>query len=751
MDSIRISYNTDVVIKKLKGLDLISDTATGVFMIKDCILIQDYTGKTYTYKAINFMSGEKQYLFHRKNPVTYDDYEAIAAKVMVLPFYNMKHFRDGIQMIDYIFKDVFPKYGYKVREEQVNLSKHMFNAMKEEKISMSDIAVGLGKTHAYLVAAIVYNIFDKKCTGIKQMPIIVSTSSIELQRAIIRDYIPEISKMLYENGIISMSITCVLRKGKENYLCENRLTDYFNTLDSNRKRASEYSALKRLIGSMDIDLDEVKDISNYDKRKICVNSSNCFNCKKYRSCCYQKFMIKAKKAHYHFQICNHNYYLADILKRKKGLVSLLPEYKTVIVDEAHKLTGAAQQMYGVFIKPNEVNSLMKKAIPKNVKNKIKKITTRLCNETITYNNLFFKELINQIPKNLYSDDIEKFETVITPRANMFLKRVLENLEELLKIMPYKDRKLLSDIKRTIEDMKVFTRRDIIYWIEKPNAKEQSILFSIPKTLSKEMSKDLWYLDRSMLLTSGTISVDGDFHYIKKELGLNFVNKNKILEISKSSPFNFQENCMMYMADNIPFPNSDDEKYIKRVTEETYKLIKASNGHALVLFTSYKPLRKVYKNLSEQITDIPLIEMSRGRSNAVLEFKNSEKGVLFATGSMWEGVNIPGDILSHLIIVKLPFPIPDPISEYEKTLYDDMKEYKDSVLIPKMLIKLRQGVGRLVRSETDTGVISILDVRASRKGKYHHSVTNALPNCKITYNIEDITTFIQEKKDPEYFL
>lgn len=750
MDSIRISYNTDVFVKKIKMLDWILDSDIGVFMIKDCILIQNYTGKTYTYKVINFMSGEKQYLFHRKRAITHDDYEGVAKKIIALPIFNMKYPKDGIEMIDYVFTVVFPTYGFIVREEQVNLAKHMFNAMKEQKISMSDIAVGLGKTHAYLVAAIVHNIFVTKSTGVRPMPIIISTSSIELQKAIIQDYIPDISKILYENGIIIEPITCVLRKGKENYLCENRLIDYFNSLDQNKKRTGEYNAIDRLTRDKEIDLDEVKGINNYDKRKICVNSVNCFNCKKYKSCRYQKFMINARKPHHHFQICNHNYFLADILRRKKDLVPLLPDYKTAIIDEAHKLTGAAQQMYGVFIKQNEINSLMKKAVPKNVKTKTKKMNTRLCNETTRYNNLFFEELINQIPKALYSEDTEKFETVITPRAYVFLRKVIVNLEELSFSMTYKDRKLLFDIKRTIEDMKEFTNSNSIYWIEKPMAKEQSILSSISKILSNEMSKDLWGLDRSMLLTSGTISVNGNFHYMKEELGLNFANKSKILEISKSSPFDFKENCMMYIADNIPFPNNDDEKYINRVTEETYKLIKASNGHALVLFTSYKPLRKVYKKLAEQITDIPLIEMSRGKSNAVSEFKRSEKGVLFATGSMWEGVNIPGDILSHLIIVKLPFPIPDPISEYEKTLYDDTDEYRNSVLIPKMLIKLRQGVGRLIRSETDTGVISILDFRASKKGKYHDAVISALPRCKMAKELGDIEKFMREKKDQSYF-
>ena len=119
--------------------------------------------------------------------------------------------------------------------------------------------------------------------------------------------------------------------------------------------------------------------------------------------------------------------------------------------------------------------------------------------------------------------------------------------------------------------------------------------------------------------------------------------------------------------------------------------------------------------------------------------------------MWEGVNIPGDVLSHLIIVKLPFPIPDPISDYEKSWYQEMNEYLKSVLIPKMLIKLRQGVGRLIRSETDTGVISILDVRAGDTGRYHQDVLHALPKCRRAESVEDIRGFLIEKKDEAFFV
>jgi ATP-dependent DNA helicase DinG len=114
------------------------------------------------------------------------------------------------------------------------------------------------------------------------------------------------------------------------------------------------------------------------------------------------------------------------------------------------------------------------------------------------------------------------------------------------------------------------------------------------------------------------------------------------------------------------------------------------------------------------------------------------------------VNLLGDLLSHLIVVKLPFPIPDPISEYEKTMYASMEDYIQAVVVPKMLIKLRQGVGRLIRSESDTGVISILDARAAKEGKYYHAVLDALPECRVVNQISEIVMFLQKKKGSQYF-
>lgn len=168
-------------------------------------------------------------------------------------------------------------------------------------------------------------------------------------------------------------------------------------------------------------------------------------------------------------------------------------------------------------------------------------------------------------------------------------------------------------------------------------------------------------------------------------------------------------------------------------------------NSVKLFISYKPLRHVYQSLKESVSEIPLYQMTRGRSDILESFKASGEGVLLATGSMWEGINIPGDILSHLIIVKLPFPIPDPLSDFEKTCFKTTDDYVKEVLVPQMLIILRQGAGRLIRNEIDSGVISILDSREALVGKYHKSVVAALPECDKTSSIEDIRNFNSDKR------
>jgi ATP-dependent DNA helicase DinG len=552
--------------------------------------------------------------------------------------------------------------------------------MIDGKISLSDVPVGLGKTHAYLVAAIVHKYYTEEY-NLSTKPIIITTSSIELQRAIVKDYLPEISEMLLLFGIIKSPITSVIRKGKDNYLCDLRLRNYIQNVDPTKKKVDEIITLRKIEALDEIDLDEIQGISQYDRKRICVNYNSCQVCLKKNTCRYLRFMRKVKKTTIHIQVCNHNYYLADVIRRRKELPALLPDHEVTIIDEAHKLIDAARQMYGSSVSQREIYTLAKNAIPKKFKTKETRQLKHLGEELIKYSSLMFKELVNSIPKHIDRDETEKFKTVLSSIGRVYLSRVIADIEEIIRMSNSDNKRYLSDLRRTAKDLKVFQDWGIIYWIEKPFLKGQCIFASIPIALSKELGFDLWRADDSKILTSGTLAVNNDFGYIGNEIGLKAAAPGRIHQLSKASPFNYKENCLLHIPENLPYPSYIDDKYLVKIASKVEELVKASNGHAMVLFTSYKPLKIVYELFKDRLSDYEIVLMSRGKKDAINKFKKTNNGVLFATGSAWEGVNIPGDLLSHLIIVKLPFPIPDPISEYERTMYSTMDDYIEAVVVP----------------------------------------------------------------------
>lgn len=187
-----------------------------------------------------------------------------------------------------------------------------------------------------------------------------------------------------------------------------------------------------------------------------------------------------------------------------------------------------------------------------------------------------------------------------------------------------------------------------------------------------------------------------------------------------------------------------------IADHIHSLICSTYGHTLVLFTSYHLMGNVYQMLRDEIP-FPMIEVWRHSPEEITRFKQTDNAVLFAAGSCWEGVDFPGDMVSSLIIVKLPFAVPDPISEAQKKEYDCLKDYIQAVVVPDMQKKLRQGFGRALRTETDTCVVTILDERAGEDGRYHEEVMCALPKCKMAEGIKDVQRFIRNRKGVEYYL
>ena len=179
------------------------------------------------------------------------------------------------------------------------------------------------------------------------------------------------------------------------------------------------------------------------------------------------------------------------------------------------------------------------------------------------------------------------------------------------------------------------------------------------------------------------------------------------------------------------------------------LVCSTYGHTLVLFTSYTLMGNVHQLLRDQIP-FPMVQVWRNSQEEIARFKKMENAVLFAAGSCWEGVDFPGDMVSSLIIVKLPFSVPDPIHEAQKEQYRSLESYIQTSVVPDMQKKLRQGFGRAIRTEQDTCVVSILDHRTAKKGRYRSDVLEALPKCQMAERIEEVENFIRSRKVERYY-
>ena len=261
-----------------------------------------------------------------------------------------------------------------------------------------------------------------------------------------------------------------------------------------------------------------------------------------------------------------------------------------------------------------------------------------------------------------------------------------------------------------------------------------------RDLPARLDKALWSVRQAAILTSGTLSAGGNFTHTVQRIGLNNPQTFRA-----ESPFDYKRNCILYFPKRTSTPFDE----VEWLSQEIEQLVQVCHGHALVLFTSYDQMGRVQQRLQGRVA-YPLLTARRNGQLFVQAFKQLPNAVLFAAGPCWEGVDFPGDRVSLLIIARLPFPVPDPVSDAEKAKYPDLHSYIQAEVIPTMQKKLRQGFGRAIRTETDTCTVAILDPRAAPGGRYHRAALDALPKMNMTQDIKDVEHFIRAVKGAEYF-
>lgn len=619
------------------------------------------------------------------------------------------------------FSDIAINNGYADREKQYDMAEEILDAIKCQSNLIVEAGVGIGKTFAYLVPALL-------CNEKFQNPIIIATSTIALQEQLMDD-VENVAKMLNLK-----SVSPVLAKGQGNYLCAKRLKTHYGPMRQKLFKMLRDGCYERSSSGFSIP------DSIWDKVKIENFSKKCSkDCSEY--CPYAT--LRENLPYEMVTICNQNLLAVHMKKYMYGGASILNTgLKTiVIVDEAHNLEDKTREALQTEITERKIISRIGAAAGGIINREaIAKDTERAKRAAIN----FFREIRKQMKKqdNEADADIIRYYFHDNNGVIKDLAKAIESFHATVGIyasMQNKyDYQALEEIEELKDSLKCLSnhQESFVVWIERNGT------FCFCGSDIRETANEMYFCAGNPLfiLTSATLTgtsfgeIEDQYSYVANGLGFD-----GDFSEPKESPFNYDEHAMMYISDHLPHPTKEHERFIREGIDLLKKILAISEGRALVLFTSKKDMQEVYENLKNSEFHVFMQAAGASQQETLEAFRQDEHSVLLGTGAYWEGINVEGQTLSNVVIFRLPFPVPDPILEArEKKAENPLMDVK----VPEMIIKLKQGVGRLIRSETDRGIISIIDSRAgdSSKAPYRDVIRKALPIKNITGSLEEIRDF-----------
>lgn len=655
------------------------------------------------------------------------------------------------ETVDTFFSETGPeKFNLEFRDGQYDMSCQIIDAIMNERHLLVEAGVGIGKTFAYLLPAIYINKFFK-------WPIFIATTTIALQDQLNKD-IETIS------GFISVRSEVILIKGQNHYVCLRRSKQYFEKRDLTKDEL----LLKESIECGNQDESEflvpipaeIWDRINIKKRK----RKECNLCE-YRNDC-KHYQARISLTNFKgIVLCNHDLLNAHLLSVNLGNEGILnQESGIIIIDEAHNLESKVRSSTTFEIeRKNLLNTVF--GARKGLGNHRRFIFRDSLGKVIRDLDAFFQLLSGMINNQINADafnmkyaerfvfeenehalnalfslkqSISEYIMDLDLATDVVLTLYSHDTEELKELRKYE--KYLNDLIKNIENW--------LLWIERVYSNNYyTIKFCYCPKNTKDIIRNLYFSGHNLcIFTSATLrnSSNGylteQYKYFINNTGFP-VNEHGTVEEAKESPFSYDKNAMIYYCNDMPHPTKEHAKFISLGTERLIQLLGISNGSALVLFTAKSDMYEVYDILKAKNLPFKILMQSKGTSqNQVIEeFRSDINSVLLGTGAYWEGISLEGETMSHLIIFRLPFPIPDPIMNYKISISNN---HLMDVLVPEMIIKLKQGIGRLIRNFTDKGIVSIIDGRLSDEEPtaYHDVVWDSLPIKNRTTDIKRIGDF-----------
>ena len=623
---------------------------------------------------------------------------------------------------------------YEHRPGQIQMAHAVADAIGENCHLCVEAGTGTGKTLAYLLPLISSN-----------KRVIVSTATKNLQEQLFFRDIPFLEKAL------GQKLSVCYMKGRSNYLCWNKLeeieseTYLFSPHDPEYLRMIRKWVQKTETG----DRAELTDLPDdallwhrLDARRETCTGQKCRN---FDACFVTRIRQKALESD--IVVVNHHLFFADLSLRQGDFASILPDYSVLVFDEAHEIEDVATQYFGVMISNYRIEELIRDA-------------DRVLTETGASSAFLTGQLAKLAERS--REFFARFQSkegrfVLQPLGSgLGIRRGIHGIDsftdsyQALRTQLNVLRTSLGNAAVQSDGTEAIARRSLemedelatilesessehVYWCE---IRGRGIfLWASPINISGILKDRLFSQVDTAILTSATLSTGGNFSFVKSRLGLETAR-----ELIVPSHFDFASQAILYVPKNIPEPR--EEGWVRYACKELETILEASQGRAFVLFTSYSQMEQVHQALKSRLPFPVLLQGEKSKSGLLESFRNTPNAVLFATSSFWQGVDVQGEQLSCVVIDKLPFSVPsDPvtaarIAQITESGGNAFYDYQ----IPTATILLKQGMGRLIRSKTDRGILALLDKRILTKS-YGRMFLRSLPPVPITHDLGKICNFL----------
>jgi ATP-dependent DNA helicase DinG len=614
--------------------------------------------------------------------------------------------------------------NYEFRRGQLEMAEAVEAALAEKRHLVVEAGTGTGKTLAYLIPAI---LAGKR--------VVISTGTKNLQEQIFFKDVPFLQQHFQR------PLRVCYMKGRNNYACRQKIYDAGKEpVLTGLEEVADFQIIREWEKTTETgDRAEIRQLPDASTAwaKLDARRERCTGqkCLQFERCFLTLMQQRARESD--IIIVNHHLFFADLAVKEGEFAGIIPEYAAVVFDEAHEIEDVAGQYFGVSISNYQIQEL-RRDVSGLARRKefgsqeLDRVLERLeeCSECFFS---LFGESEGRQGFERRAEFLERYE-----REYRDLLNGLELVGTQLQLIKNGPEEVLPLHRRTVELANSLTflleseDRSYVYWVERRG--RGCFLQATPIDVSGILEEKLFEKVDTVILTSATLAVSGNFDYIQRRLGLRHART-----LIVSGAFDYPQQSLLYVPQELPDPRNG--AFAAAAAEEIARVLKTSRGRAFVLFTSYQQMQSVYDRVSFEI-EYPTLLQGTGPRNALLEeFRKTPNCVLFATASFWQGVDVPGDQLSCVIIDKLPFAVPsDPVVAARiRAVNEEGGNAFYDYQIPQAALFLKQGFGRLIRSRSDRGVLVLLDNRITRQ-RYGRVFLQSLPPYRFTTRLADVERF-----------